>query len=134
MDTSTARRNILARIRAAQGREPEPAASEREAAQAYLASHPQGPRPTMPADLVAHFSEVTDVHHVHIWALTRERPIATLHAQVAEGADPLAMTLAIRTHLSTRYGLYHVTVQIEGDVCADTVTGREAGMQVSHSH
>jgi cobalt-zinc-cadmium efflux system protein len=89
---------------------------------------------TLRADLVAHFSEVTDVHHVHIWALTRERPIATLHAQVAEGADPLAMTLAIRTHLSTRYGLYHVTVQIEGDVCADTVTGREAGMQVSHSH
>jgi L-lactate dehydrogenase complex protein LldG len=57
MDTSTARRNILARIRAGQGREPEPAASEREAAQAYLASRPQGPRPPMPADLVAHFIE-----------------------------------------------------------------------------
>jgi L-lactate dehydrogenase complex protein LldG len=57
MDTSTARRNILARIRAAQGREPEPAASERDAAQAYLASHPQGPRPPMPADLVGHFIE-----------------------------------------------------------------------------
>ncbi len=36
MDTSIARRNILARIRAAQGREPEPSASEREAAADYL--------------------------------------------------------------------------------------------------
>lgn len=57
MDTSIARRNILARIRAAQGREPEPSASEREAAADYLARHPAGPRPEMPADLVTRFVE-----------------------------------------------------------------------------
>ena len=57
MDTSIARRNILARIRAAQGREPEPSASEREAAADYLARHPQGPRPEMPADLTERFIE-----------------------------------------------------------------------------
>ncbi|MGH8781515.1 LutC/YkgG family protein [Paraburkholderia sp.] len=57
MDTSTARRNILARIRAAQGREGEPADAEREAAADYLARHPDGPRPPMPDDLVAHFVE-----------------------------------------------------------------------------
>ncbi|MGQ7936930.1 LutC/YkgG family protein [Paraburkholderia sp. D1E] len=57
MDTSIARRNILARIRAAQGREPEPSASEREAAADYLARHPQGPRPEMPADLITRFIE-----------------------------------------------------------------------------
>ena len=55
MDTSLARRNILARIRAAQGREPEPSAAEREAAADYLARHPAGPRPDMPADLCARF-------------------------------------------------------------------------------
>jgi L-lactate dehydrogenase complex protein LldG len=55
MDTSIARRNILARIRAAQGREAEPAASEREAAADYLARHPHGPRPPMPDDLVTRF-------------------------------------------------------------------------------
>jgi L-lactate dehydrogenase complex protein LldG len=57
MDTSLARRNILARIRAAQRRDPEPATVEREAADSYLASHPQGPRPAQPDDLVAHFVE-----------------------------------------------------------------------------
>jgi L-lactate dehydrogenase complex protein LldG len=56
MDTSIARRNILARIRAAQGREAEPAASEREAAAGYLERHPQGPRPAMPEDLAARFA------------------------------------------------------------------------------
>ena len=55
MDTSIARRNILARIRAAQGREAEPAESEREAAADYLARHPQGPRPPVPEDLAARF-------------------------------------------------------------------------------
>jgi L-lactate dehydrogenase complex protein LldG len=57
MDTSIARRNILARIRAAHGRVPVPSAAEREAAADYLARHPAGPRPEMPADLVARFIE-----------------------------------------------------------------------------
>ncbi|WP_323118577.1 LutC/YkgG family protein [Burkholderia alba] len=57
MDTSAARRNILARIRAAQGRPAEPDAAERERAADYLARHPEGPRPLMPADLAARFTE-----------------------------------------------------------------------------
>jgi L-lactate dehydrogenase complex protein LldG len=57
MDTSIARRNILARIRAAQGREAELTAAERESAQDYLARHPQGPRPPMPDDLTTRFVE-----------------------------------------------------------------------------
>lgn len=55
MDTSAARRNILARIRAAQGRPAQPDATEREAVADYLARHPEGPRPPMPDDLVARF-------------------------------------------------------------------------------
>ncbi|WP_257744518.1 LutC/YkgG family protein [Burkholderia glumae] len=60
MDTSAARRNILARIRAAQGRATEPEAQEREQAADYLARHPAGPRPPMPAEpgaLAARFAE-----------------------------------------------------------------------------
>jgi L-lactate dehydrogenase complex protein LldG len=55
MDTTAARRSILARIRAAQGRGATPAAHEREAVADYLARHPQGPRPPLPDDLVARF-------------------------------------------------------------------------------
>lgn len=50
MDTSAARRNILARIRAASGRSAQPEASEREAVADYLQRHPPGPRPEMPVD------------------------------------------------------------------------------------
>ncbi|WP_206999594.1 LutC/YkgG family protein [Trinickia mobilis] len=55
MDTSASRRNILARIRAAQGRPAQPDAAEHEAVADYLARHPEGPRPPMPDDLVARF-------------------------------------------------------------------------------
>lgn len=60
MDTTAASRSILARIRAAQGRDvtsPSPAPHEREAVADYLARHPQGPRPVIEGDLVAHFVE-----------------------------------------------------------------------------
>jgi len=52
----TARDNILARIRAAQGRNGAPDAQERAAAAAYLGSHSPGPRPGANANPVAGFS------------------------------------------------------------------------------
>ncbi|RQH09665.1 LutC/YkgG family protein [Paraburkholderia dinghuensis] len=55
MDTTAARRSILARIRAAQGRGATPDASEREAVADYLTHHPEGPRPPLEGDLVARF-------------------------------------------------------------------------------
>jgi L-lactate dehydrogenase complex protein LldG len=55
MDTSAARRSILARIRAAQGREATPTASEREAVADYLERHPEGPRPELEGNLVERF-------------------------------------------------------------------------------
>ena len=57
MDTSAARRTILARIRAALQRPALPTDAERAAAAAYLARHPAGPRPALPDDAVAGFAE-----------------------------------------------------------------------------
>ncbi|KAG0193178.1 hypothetical protein DFQ28_006186 [Apophysomyces sp. BC1034] len=56
MDTSAARRNIIARIRAAQRRPAQPAPGERDALADYLARHPAGPRPDLPEDLVELFA------------------------------------------------------------------------------
>ncbi|TPE92611.1 hypothetical protein DIS09_31585, partial [Burkholderia pseudomallei] len=55
MDTSAARRNILARIRAAQGRPAELADVEREHAADYVERHPSGPRQPLGDDLVSRF-------------------------------------------------------------------------------
>lgn len=51
----SARENILARIRAAQGKPPVPGAGEREQVRAHLATHPESPRPREAEDLVAEF-------------------------------------------------------------------------------
>jgi L-lactate dehydrogenase complex protein LldG len=51
----TARDNILARIRAAQGRGLVPAEEEREVVRAHLRAHPQGPRPATDGELVSRF-------------------------------------------------------------------------------
>jgi len=53
----TARDNILARIRAAQGRSGAPDDAEREAVRAYIQAHPQGPRPRSDWELIARFRE-----------------------------------------------------------------------------
>jgi L-lactate dehydrogenase complex protein LldG len=57
MDTSSARRNILARIRLAQGRPDQPTAAERQAVDDYIARHPIAPQPTVGEDLLTHFEQ-----------------------------------------------------------------------------
>jgi L-lactate dehydrogenase complex protein LldG len=57
LDTTQARANILARIRAAQGRPAQPSEAERRAVEAYVARHPVAPQPTVGADRVAHFEQ-----------------------------------------------------------------------------
>ncbi len=52
----SARDNILARIRTAQGRSGAPGAEERAAVAAHLNSHPEGPRPQQASDPVAGFA------------------------------------------------------------------------------
>ena len=57
LDTTRARDAIFARIRNAQHRPEQPTQGERDAVADYIARHPAGPRPLMPADLAAHFAE-----------------------------------------------------------------------------
>jgi L-lactate dehydrogenase complex protein LldG len=54
-DTSRARRAILERIRAAQGRSAEANATERATISGYIARHPRGPAPQPYADLLERF-------------------------------------------------------------------------------
>jgi L-lactate dehydrogenase complex protein LldG len=53
----SARANILARIRAAQGRAVTVRPDERDAVAQYIAAHPQGPRPRVDADVEARFRD-----------------------------------------------------------------------------
>ncbi len=53
------------------------------------------------ADLVASIPAVEDVHHVHVWSLTQERRMATLHARLVAGADPDEAVRSIKRRLGT---------------------------------
>lgn len=71
------------------------------------------------ADLVAQIEAVEDVHHLHAWSLSEERPMVTLHARIAAEADAEAAVRAIKARLRARFGVDHSTVEIERGPCAD---------------
>lgn len=76
--------------------------------------------PALSADLVAHIPGLLEVHHVHVWMLTPERLVLTLHAQPKEGQDGPAMLAAIRDRLREHHRIEHATIQIEPSGCTDT--------------
>jgi cobalt-zinc-cadmium efflux system protein len=63
--------------------------------------------------LAAAVPEVEDVHHVHAWMLTSERPLLTMHARVRPGADHEQVLRAIQAVLRGDHGIDHATIQIE---------------------
>lgn len=71
------------------------------------------------ADLRAEVPGVLDVHHVHAWMLTAERPMVTLHVRLAPATDHALALAAIKARLKERFGIGHSTVQIESAECAD---------------
>jgi len=71
------------------------------------------------ADLIAVVPGVLDVHHVHAWMLTAERPLVTLHVRLAASADPNTALAAIKLRLRERFGIAHSTVQIDPAECLD---------------
>jgi cobalt-zinc-cadmium efflux system protein len=62
---------------------------------------------------------IADVHHVHAWSITEERPIITLHARVSAGHQPEGIVAAIKARLKERFAVEHATVEVEMGGCAD---------------
>ena len=69
--------------------------------------------------LAAAVPGVSDIHHVHVWSLTSERPLITLHATVAPGADRDAVLGGVHDYLVAHYGIGHTTIQLEEGPCLD---------------
>ena len=66
--------------------------------------------------------EVVDVHHVHVWSLTTERPILTAHVQIRGEVDYDDVLRRINTAIREQFGISHSTVQIEFEYCADNLS------------
>jgi cobalt-zinc-cadmium efflux system protein len=56
---------------------------------------------------------VVDVHDLHVWTLTSEMEVASLHLMTNEQADPHAVLDEAETLLRERYHIGHATLQIE---------------------
>jgi cobalt-zinc-cadmium efflux system protein len=74
-------------------------------------------------ELRASVGALTGVHHLHVWSLTDDRPVMTLHAVLREGADREQVLVEIQSVLRQRFGVEHATVQIELTDCASADCG-----------
>jgi cobalt-zinc-cadmium efflux system protein len=72
-------------------------------------------------DLIAAVPGVAEVHHVHAWSITEERPVVTLHARLDGTHTPEGAAFAIKQRLRERFGVRHATVEIEFERCADAL-------------
>ena len=61
--------------------------------------------------LTAAVPGVTDIRHLHAWAISEDRPMLTLEAVLAEGTDPDRARDAIKAHLAAEHGIDHATVE-----------------------
>lgn len=83
------------------------------------AAPPQLDTREIASDLAAHVDGAEDIHHVHAWSISEERPMVTLHARLAVDHRPDTVIAAIKARLADRFGVTHATVEIEFGECAD---------------
>jgi len=67
---------------------------------------------------------VEKIHHVHLWSLSEERVLVTLHAVLAADADAPMAAAGIRARLADEFGVGHATVELE-------TAGREARFEAA---
>lgn len=58
---------------------------------------------------------VVDVHDLHVWTLTSEMDVASVHLMVCEGTDTHAVLDRARVVMRDEHGIDHATLQIEPD-------------------
>ncbi len=65
---------------------------------------------------------VVDVHDLHVWTLTSDMDVASVHLVTREGTDPHPVLDEARHLLEAEYGIDHATLQVEPDThhgCAE---------------
>lgn len=80
----------------------------------------------MQATLVESVPEIDGIHHVHVWGLTPQRLMLTMHVSVRErreDADPdrsaTRTVRRIKRLLHSEFGIVHSTIEVECGTCAD---------------
>lgn len=56
---------------------------------------------------------VEDVHDLHVWTLTSDMEVATVHLMIGDEVDPHPVLDQARSMLEDTYGIDHATLQVE---------------------
>ncbi|HEY8019595.1 MAG TPA: cation diffusion facilitator family transporter [Thermoanaerobaculia bacterium] len=67
--------------------------------------------------------EVRAVHDLHVWTITSGRESLSAHVVTADGLTPRALLNEIRQRLHDRFGIHHVTIQVETEGVDDPCVG-----------
>jgi cobalt-zinc-cadmium efflux system protein len=91
-----------------------------------LQAVPAGIDPAAVTDYLLSVPGITAVHDLHIWAMSTTETALTAHIVKPEPADDDGLLMRLRAELNERFGIPHVTLQVErgnalfedcGDAC-----------------
>ena len=74
----------------------------------------------MQTKIISVVPEVTEIHHVHVWGLTPQHPMLTMHVVLGESpVDPTPVVRNIKSVLHDEFAIDHSTIEVEFGECAD---------------
>ena len=74
----------------------------------------------MESRIIARVPGVEGIHHVHVWGLTPQQLMLTMHlALAAEVPSQSGVVREVKAFLDNEYGIGHSTIEVEVDGCAD---------------
>ena len=77
-------------------------------------------RDDMQRRLVASVPGVSEIHHVHVWGLTPQQLMCTMHVTLDNTqTGRLTVLRNVKKFLADEYGIGHATIEVDVDGCAD---------------
>ena len=74
----------------------------------------------MQRKIIEELPGVGSIHHVHVWGLTPQNLMLTMHVCLeAEAANPTDTIRRVKNFLRRDYGIDHCTIELEVDECSD---------------
>lgn len=70
--------------------------------------------------IIAAVPDVSGVHHVHVWGLTPQQLMLTMHVSLEKPVSSQSeLVRSVKSVLNKEYGIGHSTIEVEVDGCAD---------------
>ncbi len=91
----------------------------RESTAILLEGAPRGTALSDVRNAIQTIRGVAGVHDLHLWITGADLPSCSAHVELGAGAEPEAVRIAVTKMLVKRFGLEHVTIQIERQACED---------------